>query len=297
MKLEEINWTILNTFVGVHILAFALIATVDYQTKYIAWLIALWGFRWLGFTCAVHRYFSHRVCRTSRWFQFILGLWGTLTMARSPIRFASGHRHHHLHSDSPRDLHSYHRHGFLHAYIGWVVSKSYHEDRMGRVNDLLRYPELVWLNRLYFVPNLILLWLLYAVGGLGLMTYGGVLSIVLVWHTAFAATVLFHNVGTAEYRTGDESRNSLILAVLTFGEGWHNNHHANMSSARLGHQWWQIDVGFYVLWLFQLFGLVWDLNDSAQPLRHIPKFEEKNHGRASHIAPQSCGEKSEEMAA
>lgn len=269
MKFQDISWPILVVFCGMHVLAVSLALSVPFQMDYLYWAVGLWGFRWLGFTCAVHRYFSHRVCRTSRWFQFLLGVWGTLTMARSPIRFASGHRHHHLHSDSPRDLHSVSQHGFLRAYIGWAVSKHYHEDNLGRVRDLTRYPELVWLNRLYFVPNIMLLCALYWIGGIGLLTYGGVGSILLVWHTAFSVTVLFHRIGTADYDTGDESKNSWILGLVTFGEGWHNNHHANMSSAKLGHAWWQIDLGFLVLALFAKLGLIWDLNSRTDAIRVI----------------------------
>lgn len=228
------------------------------------------GVRWLGFTCAVHRYFSHRVCRTSRVFQFVLAIWGTLTMARSPIKFASGHRHHHLHSDRPRDLHSP-GNGYFQAYLGWVISKDYDERKLGLVGDLLRYPELVWLNRLYFLPNLLLLVPLYYMGGATAVVYGGGVSVLAVWHLAFSVTVLFHTVGWQAYETSDSSRNSFVLGLLTFGEGWHNNHHANMSSAKMGHQPYQIDIGFLTFRLFELMGLVWDLNKST-----APKFVNQN---------------------
>ena len=154
MNWQDINKGILATFITVHVLFLYLAIQTGFKTEYLYWVAGMYSIRWMGFTCAVHRYFSHKVCRTSRWFQFLLGVWGTLTMARSPIRFASGHRHHHLYSDSARDLHSYKQHGFLFSYIGWVVSKKYDEKILGRVKDLCRYPELVWLNRLYFVPNL-----------------------------------------------------------------------------------------------------------------------------------------------
>ena len=250
MILQDTNKGMLATFVLVHGLCAYLIVKTGFEFKYLLWTLALYCVRWMGFTCAVHRYFSHKVCRTSRWFQFILGVWGTLTMARSPIRFASGHRHHHLYSDREKDLHSFSRQGFLSSYIGWVLSKRYHEDNLGRVGDLKRYPELVFLNRFYFVPNLLLLYGLYAIGGLPALTYGGMLSIVMNWHVAFSVTILFHLVGKPDYETGDHSRNSFLLGLLTFGEGWHNNHHANMSSAKLGHEWWQIDFGYYCLVIF-----------------------------------------------
>jgi stearoyl-CoA desaturase (Delta-9 desaturase) len=270
MPIKDINLSILSTIIAVHFLTVFLLLKVDFRQEYVIWAIGIYYFRWLGFTCAVHRYFSHKVCRTSRWFQFVLGVLGVMTMARSPIRFASGHRHHHIYSDSRRDLHSFCRHGLFMSYVGWVISKRYDEDKLGHVGDLKRYPELVCLNRFYFIPNLIFLLFLYQLGGGGLLTYGGLLSIILVWHTAFAVTVSFHTIGKATYNTGDNSRNSFWLAILTLGEGWHNNHHSNMSSAKMGHEWWQIDCGYYVLLVFEQLGLIWDLNKSTDPVQLIP---------------------------
>jgi stearoyl-CoA desaturase (delta-9 desaturase) len=146
-----------------------------------------------------------------------------------------------------------------------VVSKRYDEKLLGHVADLQRYPELVWLNRLYFVPNIALLGALYAVGGLPALTYGGLVSIVITWHLAFSATVLFHILGKPAYETGDESKNSFLLGVLLCGEGWHNNHHANARSCNLGHEWWQLDIGYMVFVAFEKCGLVWSLNKAARP--------------------------------
>ncbi len=265
MKLREVDFFILSVFIAVHcITAYAVMQTA-FDASYLIVAAGVTLFRWLGFSCAVHRYFSHRVCRTSRWFQFFLAIWGTLTMARSPIKFASGHRHHHLYSDRAGDLHSPKQHGVLEAYIGWVVSKRFDESKLGHVDDLKRYPELVLLNKLYFVPNLAFLYLLYLIGGLNAVVYGGLLSIVMTWHMAFAATVLFHTAGSPAYYTGDDSRNSLMLGILTCGEGWHNNHHANPRSARLGHEWWQFDLGYWVLVVFEQLGLIWSLNRAVGP--------------------------------
>lgn len=263
MRHEDINYSILMTFVAVHAVTAYALWSVGFEWKYLTWTLGLYCFRWLGFTCSVHRYFSHRVFRTSRWFQGLLGVWATLTMARSPIRFASGHRHHHIYSDTKRDLHSPKELGLGGAYLGWVISKRYHEDVLGRVSDLRRYPELVVLNKFYFVPNLLFLYLLYMVGGGVALTYGGLVSVIVIWHVAFSVTVIFHVYGRATYETYDRSRNSNLLGFLTFGEGWHNNHHANMSSARLGHEPWQVDLGFLFLSALEKAGLIWDLNRSV----------------------------------
>lgn len=275
MKLAEINMSILTTFIIVHLITLAAIAASDFHWSYLLWTFGVYCIRWLGFTCAVHRYFSHRVCRTSRWFQLLLAIWGTLTMARSPIRFAAGHRQHHIHSDSPRDLHSKKQHGLFRAYLGWVISKDYHEDILGRVNDLKRYPELVLASKYYFVPNIVLLGLLYIAAGAPALIYGGLLSIVMVWHMAFAMTVMFHSIGKPAYITHDESRNSFVLALATFGEGWHNNHHANMASARMGHKRSEPDLGYLVFVALEWAGLVWDVNKTTTPRFYSPITEPK----------------------
>ena len=270
MKIADINWPILTTFIVVHCVTAAAILKVGFEWRYLLWTVPIFYLRWSGFTCAAHRYFSHRAFRTSRIFQFILGLWAVLTMARAPIRFASGHRHHHIHSDTFRDLHSAKQQGILYAYLGWVINKRYHEDKLGRVGDIKRYPELVALNRYYFGPNMVFLGLLYGVGGAPALVYGGLLSIIAVWHAAFSVTVAFHRIGHQKYETFDDSRNSLLLGLLTLGEGFHNNHHANMASAKMGHEWWEFDGGYALLLILQKLGLIWDMNVSVGNARPSP---------------------------
>lgn len=265
MNAKDFNFGILGTLLSMHALAFYAVSACPITLDGVIFLTGVTLCRWLGFSCAVHRYFAHRVCRTSRWFQFILGVWGTLTMARSPIKFASGHRHHHLYSDRNGDLHSPKHDGLLGAYVGWVVSKRYNEKNLGHVSDLERYPELIWLNKLYFAPNLVFFYVLYVAGGATALTYGGLVSVILTWHMAFSVTVLFHFIGTPTYETGDDSKNSAILGVLMCGEGWHNNHHANSRSCRLGHEWWQLDLGYVVFLGLEKIGLVWSLNKSVGP--------------------------------
>ncbi len=282
MRKNEVNWNIATIFCVAHLLTAYALYSVEFEFHLLLLSAVVTMFRWLGFSCAAHRYFSHRICRTSRWFQFVLGIWAVLTMARGPIKFASGHRHHHLYSDKPRDLHSPSRHGFFGSYIGWVVSKQYDEDKLGHVDDLKRYPELVWLNRLYFLPNAAFLYGIYYVGGMGALVYGGMLSVILTWHLAFSATVTFHVIGRPAYATGDFSKNSLLLGVLLCGEGWHNNHHANPRSARLGHEWWQLDLGYCVFLALEQVGLIWSLNKSTGPAhRGIQRVSQIGSGRSN----------------
>ena len=213
-------------------------------------------------------------------------------MVRSPIRFASGHRHHHIYSDGVRDLHSIKHQGFLYAYLGWAINKNYHEDVLGRVGDLRRYRELVALNRYYFVPNIVLLGVLYLIGGSPALVYGGLLSVVAVWHVAFSVTIAFHRIGRQKYETYDDSRNSFLLGFLTLGEGFHNNHHANMASVRMGHEWWELDLGYLLILVLKKLGLVWDLNlavGNARPNSRIStRTSYRQLRRATRFAEQDA---------
>lgn len=266
MSKAGLNYQVLITLVGIHLATIWGLVNANFSIPLL--LVAIIGFylRWLAFTCVVHRYFSHKVFKTSRFIQFLLAIWGTLTLVRSPIRFASGHRHHHLYSDTNKDLHSIRISGFFRSYIGWVIDNSYHEDTIGLVADLKKYPELVWLNKLYFLPTLLLLSFLYFYFGLDALVYMGLLPAVFTWHVAFAVTVLFHSVGEKTHETNDESRNSDVLGILLLGEGWHNNHHADMSCARLGLNKGNLDLGFQFLVLLEALGLI-------RSLRRVHRLE------------------------
>lgn len=259
MEWRQINKRILAIFVLVHIVTLYFMISIPFNIYYLYYAIGMYFFRWAAFTCCLHRYFAHRVCKTSRLFQFLLGLWGTFSMIRGPLTFASGHRLHHKYSDTPQDLHSIHQQPPLYAYLGWIINKNYDENKIGLVNDLKKYPELVYLNRFYFVPNLLLIYALYTFGNLAVMTWAGLVSVLITWHMAFTMTILLHKFGVQVYPTNDQSRNSFLLNIFILGEGWHNNHHQKMNCASMGHQWWQLDPGYWIFWLLEKTGLVWDV--------------------------------------
>jgi len=268
----QVNKRILVIFILVHLITLYLVLTVPFKVEYLYFAIGMFYLRWAVLSCFFHRYFAHRVCKTSRFFQFLMGLFGTLSMVRGPLTFASGHRLHHHKADTEGDLHSIHQQSVFYSYLGWVINKGYDENTIGRINDLKKYPELCYLTRFYYTPNLILLYVIYHFFGLGVMTWAGLVSIIFNWHIAFSTTILFHVVGGRDYDTKDKSRNSFLLNLLTLGEGWHNNHHHNMSSARIGHKWWQIDPGFWLFWVFEKLGLVWKLNKTtSQPKGNTTK--------------------------
>jgi stearoyl-CoA desaturase (delta-9 desaturase) len=219
----------------------------------------LYVLRMFGVTAGLHRYFSHRSYKTSRGFQLLLALLGTTAIQKGVLWWAAHHRHHHKHSDTERDIHSVRQSGFWHAHIGWFLSREHEATQLDRVRDLARYPELVWLDRHHPWVALAFAAALFAFGGASAVVWGFFVSTVLLWHGTFTINSLCHVFGSRRYETGEDSKNSLVLALITLGEGWHNNHHYYQSSANQGFFWWEIDLSYYALRALAAVGLVWDL--------------------------------------
>jgi stearoyl-CoA desaturase (delta-9 desaturase) len=203
--------------------------------------------------------------------------------------WAAHHRDHHRHSDQPEDPHSMKLYGFWYSHVGWIVGPDYKETNTNRVKDLARFKELVWINKYHILPPTVLATVVFMAGGVvngegwadiismhGLSTLfiGFFLSTVLLYHGTFSINSLMHKFGKQRYETGDESRNSVWLALLTLGEGWHNNHHYYMNSTRQGFFWWEIDITFYVLKMLSWVGLVWDLQGVPNHVKHAKNMEE-----------------------
>ena len=220
--------------------------------------ICLYFVRMFGVTAGYHRYFSHRAFKTSRVFAFLLACLAQSSAQRGVIWWASNHRHHHRFSDTKKDLHSPKQHGLFYAHVGWLWNERSYQD-FKNINDLKRCPELVLLNRYPMIPAIILgviTWLIWDWSGL---VHGFGISTIFLFHGTFTINSLTHVWGSRRYETSDSSKNNLWLALITLGEGWHNNHHRYMRSARQGFFWWEIDITFYFLWLFERFGLIWEL--------------------------------------
>ncbi len=254
----QANYAKLIPFALIHLLCFAAFF-VTFSTALLWTCLGLFVLRMFGITAGYHRYFSHRSYKTSRLMQFFLALLANLSLMRGPITWAAHHRYHHRYSDTEKDLHSPKQGGFLWSHMGWFLSKSYDETPLVSVRDLEAFPELVWLNRFYFLPAYALGALLFYLGGTPLFVWGFLISTVLTWHITFTINSLSHIFGRRRYPTPDDSRNNWFLALLTLGEGWHNNHHQYASSARQGFFWWEIDLSYYILWLMSRLGLIWDL--------------------------------------
>ncbi|MFK7987769.1 MAG: acyl-CoA desaturase [Sandaracinaceae bacterium] len=226
-------------------------------TSVVVFLVFYWG-RMFAVTAGYHRYFAHRSFETSRWFQFLLAFCAVTSIERGPLWWAAHHRAHHLHSDTERDLHSPRHDGFLHAHIGWFFSGNADTD-WDRIQDFAQYPELRLLDRHPFIVPTVVSGGILLLCGLPSFFFGWSLSSLFVWHGTFLVNSLAHVAGTRRYDTNDDSRNNLFIALVTCGEGWHNNHHRAMNAGRMGHRWWEVDFTFYGLWVLEKLGLIWNL--------------------------------------
>lgn len=233
--------------------------------------IALYLIRMFAITAGYHRYFSHRTYKTSRVFQFLLAFVGASSAQKGPMWWASHHRHHHKHSDTEEDIHPPSQ-GLWWAHVGWVTSAQFIKPRLELVKDLQKYPEIRLVDKFHLIPPLLLATSLYFFGswcqkvypashtsGFQMLVWGFFISTTFLYHGTFIINSLTHLIGTQRFETGDRSRNNWFLALITLGEGWHNNHHRYPGSERQGFYWWEIDVSHYVLKILSWFGIVWDL--------------------------------------
>lgn len=223
----------------------------------IALFLATFWIRIFAITGGYHRYFSHRAYKTGRVFQFVLAFLGGTATQKGALWWAANHRWHHRHSDGPEDVHSPLQRGFWYAHIGWIMCSTHERTRSELIGDLWKYPELRFLNRFHLLPPLVLALVTYLLGGASGFVWGYCISTIVLWHATFMINSLAHVYGRRRYLTKDTSRNNWALALLTFGEGWHNNHHHYQSATRNGFHWWEIDITYYVLVLLRACGLVW----------------------------------------
>lgn len=251
-------------FIAVHLVCFSAIwLGVTWQA--LALCAAMFFFRKFGITGGYHRYFSHRSYKTSRVFQFVMAFLGGAAAQKGALWWAAHHRHHHKHSDTDEDLHSAKLEGFYWSHVGWVLSNEYDEYDAKSVQDLTKFPELVFIDKYHWIPPVATAVGCYLIGGWIGLVWGFFISTVILYHTTFAINSLCHMFGNRRYETGEHSKNSLWLAFLTLGEGWHNNHHHYPISCRQGFFWWEVDITYYMLKTLSFFHIVWDLK--APPAR------------------------------
>ncbi len=252
----------------------------------LATLILTYVIRMFAITGVYHRYFSHKSYKTSRWFQFVLACLGASAVQKGPLWWAAHHRHHHRYSDTEEDIHSPTEKGLWWSHVGWIICEKYKHTNHKWVPDLVKFPELMFIDKFHLLPPAAFMVGLFSLGafldamwpslgtsGLQLLTWGFFVSTVALYHGTFTINSLSHVIGRRRFETPDDSRNSLMLALVTLGEGWHNNHHRFPSSERQGFYWWEIDISHYILRTLNLFGLVWDLK--KPPSRVYAEGEKK----------------------
>ena len=285
----RIDWLRTLPFIGMHLACLGVI-WVGWSPVAVGTAIALYLVRMFAITGFYHRYFSHRSFKTSRVTQFIFAVIGASSVQRGPIWWAAHHRHHHATTEQEDDPHSPVFHGLWWSHTGRFLSREHFPVHEERVRDLKRYPELRFLDRFDIViPALLAISLFFA--GMGLEAYapqlgtsagqmlvwGFFISTVALYHGTFTINSLAHRWGQRRYATADNSRNNFWLALLTLGEGWHNNHHHYPVSVKQGFYWWEIDMTYYFLRAMAALGLVWDLK--PVPLKHRESNRLKPSGR------------------
>ena len=274
---DKIDWFRIIPFILIHLACFAVIWVGASATALIVCLVT-YLVRMFAITAFYHRYFSHKTFKTHRIIQTIFAAIGASATQRGPLWWAAHHRHHHVHSDTEFDTHSP-RHGFLHSHMHWFLKQKNFQTDTDRVKDLNKYPELRFIDRYDILFPIIMALSLFLFGyglnyfyptlntsGWQLVIWGYFISTVLLSHVTFCINSLAHVFGSKSYKTGDDSRNNFLLAILTLCEGWHNNHHCSPGSVKQGFKWWQVDISFYVIKTMEKLGLVWDLKYPNQQL-------------------------------
>ena len=248
---------------------------------------ASYAARMFGITAGYHRYFAHRSFECGRGTQLALGVLGAAAWQRGPLWWAAHHHEHHAHSDTARDPHSPVSGSVVWAHLGWMATPrraplpARYVDgtdsvsrRFGRDPRASRFPEIHALDRHHAVPGLALLAGVSALDGAAGALWGFAVPTVLCWHATFMVNSVCHAWGERRFQTGDASRNNALVALLTFGEGWHNNHHMFAWSAAQGLRWYELDLSFAALRALERCGLVWNLK--VPTAEQVARVERKN---------------------
>ena len=274
-----VDWVGAIPFIGMH-LTCLFVFVVGFSWVALATALVAYAVRMFGITAFYHRYFSHRTFKTSRPFQYIGALLGAISVQRGPLWWAAHHRLHHRHSDDEKDVHSPKQYGFLWSHMGWILDRVNVRTRKEMIPDFMKFPELRFLDRFDLVAPIGFAVGMFLFGvaleafapGLGtngwqMLVWGFFVSTVFLYHGTFTINSLAHVFGSRRFETKDTSRNNFWLALITLGEGWHNNHHHCPATVRQGFRWYEIDVSYYVLKGLSFFGIVWDLRPIPSRIR------------------------------
>jgi stearoyl-CoA desaturase (delta-9 desaturase) len=258
----EFRMVVLFVLVHVGVLA---VFFVPFSPRLLLWTAATYAIRMFAVTAGYHRYFSHRSYNLGRSAQFWMAALAQTSGQKGVLWWAAHHRWHHRYSDAEPDVHSPGLRGFWWAHVGWILSNEYDGYDEKQIADFAKFPELRWLDRYHWVPVVTFALLVLLIGGPAAFVWGFVVSTVLLYHVTFCINSLAHVFGSRRFDTPDQSRNNWFLALLTFGEGWHNNHHFSMASCRQGYRWWEVDITYAVLKVLSFLGIARDLRPFRVP--------------------------------
>jgi stearoyl-CoA desaturase (delta-9 desaturase) len=238
---------------------------VPFAWKWVSLAAAGYLVRMFAVTAGFHRYFSHRSYRLGRVPQFCLAVLAQTSAQKGVLWWAANHREHHRHSDEAPDHHSPVRDGLWWSHMGWFLSDAYDEVDESKVADLARFPEIRFISRFHWLCPLAYATATFAIGGWSGFAWGFLVSTVALYHGTFTINSLAHLWGSRPFPTGDGSRNNALLALITLGEGWHNNHHHCPQACRQGLRWYEIDLTWTALRALSLVGLVRDIRPWRAP--------------------------------
>jgi fatty-acid desaturase len=254
---DQINWVTASFMIAFHLLAIVALFFFTWKAFFVA-LFLWWLSGSLGIGMCYHRLLTHRGYKTPKWVEYVLTVFATLALEGGPIFWVATHRIHHQFSDREGDPHSP-IDGTWWAHMGWILmGKSMHHDS----STLARYtPDLakdkfhVWITKYHYVPMIVLGVILLALGGIPFVLWGIFLRTVVLLQTTWLVNSATHLWGSRRFVTRDQSTNNFWVAILTWGEGWHNNHHAHPTSVRHGLRWYEIDLNWYGIWILSKLGL------------------------------------------
>jgi fatty-acid desaturase len=261
------NWAVTSFMVLFHVGAVAALFFFTWNALVLS-ILLYWIAGSLGIGIGYHRLLTHRGYKTPVWLEYFLTFCGTLALEGGPIAWVATHRIHHQNTDKDGDPHSP-RDGGLWAHIGWIVTgRAMHQntrDLLPYVPDLRKHRFHLWISQWHWVPVVALAALTFAFGGWSCLLWGVFLRTVVGLHSTWFVNSATHMWGSRRFATADTSTNSFWVAILTFGEGWHNNHHAAPQAARHGLTWYEVDVNWYGILALRFLGLVWDVKVPKAP--------------------------------
>ncbi len=275
---DKYNWHTILFVLAFHILAVVGLFTMSWPNA-IALFVTWWIAASWGIGIGYHRLFTHRGFVAPKWLQYFMATCGSLALQSGPIAWVTTHRIHHAFTETDKDPHSP-RNGTYWAHIGWIfrgTAQLQSQATKQRYSpDLTQDRYLAWLDRFYWVTAVAVAVVLFAIGGWTMVLAGIFLRTVMGWHFTWLVNSATHLWGNRRFETRDDSRNNGLVAAVTFGEGWHNNHHAYPRSAKHGLTWREIDINWYQLQILQKLGIIknvyaYDLATESESPREMRK--------------------------